>query len=107
MLYTVLGCRFELVDAPIYLVGKTILHFLECNAYGVLVVHRWPSAAFWPFLFEAGNVQMHFENDIIVFDKGQTICMSNNHSVSVQDLFQEMFLLFEFNYTICRLYVNR
>jgi len=71
-----------------------------------LVLPRCSSAAFWPFLFEAVGVQKHFVNDIIVCDKGQNIFISNNTLFLVQDFFQVKFLLFEFNYTICRPYVN-
>ncbi|MCP3668061.1 MAG: hypothetical protein GY696_37160 [Gammaproteobacteria bacterium] len=40
---------------PIPLIGKAVFHLLSCRAAGILVVPKWPSAAFWPLLFPAGQ----------------------------------------------------
>lgn len=37
---------------PIHLIVSSIKHLLNCKVYGVLVVPNWPSAVFWPMLFD-------------------------------------------------------
>ena len=42
---------------PIYLISRTIFHLEVCGARGVLVVPKWPSAAFWPTVFPMGGLR--------------------------------------------------
>ena len=46
--------QFNLLVPPVYLISKTIHHFLHSSseARAVLVCSRWPSATFWPLLHE-------------------------------------------------------
>ena len=39
---------------PYRLIGRTILHLLDCRAQGTLVAPYWAHGAFWPLLFPAG-----------------------------------------------------
>ena len=58
---------------PIYLVNKTIMHIVECGGKGTLIVPKWPSAAFWPLLFEKDFRKKAFIRDVLEFNCGQNI----------------------------------
>ena len=61
----IFGVRIQVVDAfsiswlgennwmmpLVYLFSCTILHLEVCRAHGILIVPRWPLAAFWPIVF--------------------------------------------------------
>ena len=40
---------------PIYLVSRSIAHLEVSHTSGTLVVLRWRSASFWPYLFPSGT----------------------------------------------------
>ena len=39
---------------PYRLIGRTILHLLDCGAQGTLIAPYWAHGAFWPLLFPLG-----------------------------------------------------
>ena len=39
---------------PYRLIGRTILHLLDCGAQGTLIAPYWAHGAFWPLLFPSG-----------------------------------------------------
>ena len=40
---------------PVFLVARTLAHLETCRARGTLIVPKWPSARFWPYLFRLGH----------------------------------------------------
>ena len=57
--------EFNLLVPPVYLISKTIHHFLASSskARAVLVYPRWPSATFWPLLHKKVNEFYEFVDD--------------------------------------------
>ena len=57
--------EFNLLVPPVYLISKTIHHFLASSskARAVLVCPRWPSATFWPLLHKKVNEFYEFVDD--------------------------------------------
>ena len=57
--------EFNLLVPPVYLISKTIHHFLASSseARAVLVCPRWSSATFWPFLHNKVNEFHEFVDD--------------------------------------------
>ena len=39
---------------PIHLVARTVSHLEVCRALGVLIIPKWISASFWPFIYPCG-----------------------------------------------------
>ena len=58
---------------PINLVWRTIFHTLECKGRGTLIVPKWPSAAFWPILFDKFGKKQPFVSYILELKSGQGI----------------------------------
>jgi len=58
------NCNNWLVP-PIYLVTKAVKHLLYCRGVGRLVVPKWPSASFWPFLFDKSGHKKGFILEIL------------------------------------------
>ena len=40
---------------PVFLVARTLAHLETSRARGKLIVPKWPSASFWPYLFPLGH----------------------------------------------------
>ena len=40
---------------PVFLVARTLAHLETSCARGTLIVPKWPSASFWPYLFPLGH----------------------------------------------------
>ena len=57
--------EFNLIVPPVYLISKTIPHFLASSseARAGLVCPRWPSATFWPLLHKKVNEFHEFVDD--------------------------------------------
>ena len=51
----------------INLVIRCIKHLVACGDRGTLVVPKWTSAAFWPFLFDKNLKYRSYEMDVIEF----------------------------------------
>lgn len=55
---------------PICLLSATIHHLVLSKAYGTLLVPKWPSAKFWPFLFPSSAPYNWIVKDIHSFPPG-------------------------------------
>ena len=55
----------------IYLVSKTVFHWLACGGRGVRIVPKWPSAPFWPFIFKSSEVKREFLKEVLEFKSGR------------------------------------
>jgi len=69
---------------PIHLVCKVIIHLIECKAQGTLIVPHWPSASFWPFLFDYNFKCKKIVEDILEFSPKQNIFV---HGCNKKSLF--------------------
>ena len=58
---------------PIYLVLKTIKHLVSCKAVGTLVVPKWESAPFWPYVFIDNTKTFDYVVDMLEFRDGESI----------------------------------
>lgn len=63
---------------PISLVPKTIFHILACSANGTIIVPKWPSAGFWPILFDAKYKPKRFVKEVLEFSSNQDIFRHRN-----------------------------
>ena len=68
---------------PIHLVIKTIKHLVQCKARGSLVVPKWPSSAFWPFIFENGYNCHAYVSDVFQFDETDRIYVQGYNKKSL------------------------
>ena len=77
--------EFSLLVPPVASVGRIITHLRLCEAKGVLVVPKWPSAAFWPLLWSYKAAIL----DVLQV-KGQKILMQgmNENSIFGSNSFQ-------------------
>ena len=68
---------------PIHLIPKAIQHLLTCRAKGTLVVPAWPSAPFWPILFQSEYNPQHFVSEIILLEKPNKYLKVGNYKKSL------------------------
>jgi hypothetical protein len=55
---------------PVRLVTKVLKHLITCKAHGTLVVPKWESSMFWPFIIEPHNGQFkYFIKDFVEYQK--------------------------------------
>ena len=73
------NCNNWLVP-PISLVTKAVKHLLYCRGAGTLILPKWPSASFWPFLFDKLGHRKGFISDIMEFESGLNIFRYAGHS---------------------------
>jgi hypothetical protein len=52
---------------PVSLASRAINHLVECNTLGTLVVPKWPSAPFWPLIFESDLEYKPYVFDVLEF----------------------------------------
>ena len=60
------GVIFFLVP-PVFLVARTLAHLETSRARGTLIVPKWPSASFWPYLFPLGHPRDSVSRIIKIF----------------------------------------
>ena len=53
--------------SPVSLASRAINHLVECNTLGTLVVPKWPSAPFWPLIFESDLEYKPYVFDVLEF----------------------------------------
>ena len=58
---------------PIYLVVRTIKHLVAQRARGTLIVPRWVSAAYWPFIFDSDMMYRDYVKDVLEFTEHDRI----------------------------------
>ena len=68
-----------LLVPPVSIVGRVLLHLKLCRSKGILVVHFWPSAVFWPMLM--GNFAKHLKDHMRV--KGNKVLAHGMNSNSL------------------------
>lgn len=66
----------------------SIKYLLNCKAYDVLVVPNWPSAVFWPMLFDENLYYKTYVKDVLFFkDTKEIIIQGQNKSCSFGSIF--------------------
>ena len=68
---------------PINLVGKAIQHCLACNAVATLVIPKWPSSSFWPFIFRNAYNTYTYILDVLEFDNPDGIFIQGSNYQSI------------------------
>ena len=69
--------------SPVSLVNKTVFHLLACRGSGTLIAPKWPSASFWPIIFQEGQIKRDFVKDILEFSTGQDIFVKDKGNKSI------------------------
>lgn len=64
---------------PIYLVVRAIKHLIVCKAFRVLIVPNWPSAVFWPFIFDKDTIYRWYVKDALLFNECTDILIQGNN----------------------------
>lgn len=64
---------------PVNLVVRTIRHLIACKAFGVLIVPNWPSAVFWPFIFDKDMIYRWYVKDVLLFHECTDILIQGNN----------------------------
>lgn len=85
---------------PVCLVIKVINHLVSCRANGTLIVPKWPSAVFWPVLFEKWSKHEYFLADILDIKNSDTIFKhgKNKKSIFGSDKFYSNVLAVKFQF---------
>jgi hypothetical protein len=58
---------------PIYLVIRAIKHLVLYRGKGTLIIPRWISAPFWPFIFQKNLVYQDYVKDVLEFTETNRI----------------------------------
>ena len=58
---------------PIFSVVRAIKHLIFCKARGTLIVPRWVSAAYWPYIFNANLEYKEYVTDVLEFTEAERI----------------------------------
>ena len=58
---------------PVYLIPRVLMHFLNCQSRGVLVVAFWPSSLFWPYLIQENGAFQNFVVDVLFVQNGSDV----------------------------------
>ena len=74
---------------PIYSVLRVLKHMLACKASGTLIVPRWVSAPFWPYIFKKDLIYQDYVTDVLEFKNPERIYVqgSNKNSIFGSDHF--------------------
>ena len=57
----------------VYLIPRVLIHFLNCQSRGVLVVPFWPSSLFWPYLIQENGAFQNFVVDVLFMQDGSDV----------------------------------
>ena len=69
---------------PLHLIVSTVKHTVECRAHGTLIVPNWPSAVFWPLLFDQDLYYKSYVKDALLFKNTRDII---NHGQNKKCIF--------------------
>ncbi|CAC5421117.1 unnamed protein product [Mytilus coruscus] len=68
---------------PIYLVLRVIKHVIACKESGTLIVPKWTSAVFWPYIFKKDLIYQDYVVDVLEFQKTEGIFMQGSNEKSI------------------------
>lgn len=68
---------------PIFSVLRVIRHMLSCNARGTLIVPKWTSAAFWPYIFKKNLECQDYITDVLEFTNTERIFVHGSNENSI------------------------
>ncbi|VDI56275.1 Hypothetical predicted protein [Mytilus galloprovincialis] len=77
------SCENNWLVPPVSLASKTINHLVKCRAKGTLVVPRWPSAPFWPLLFNENLGYKEYVEDVLEFYENERIFVPGHNLNSI------------------------
>lgn len=84
---------------PVYLIPRTIRHAKACKAGGTLLVPYWPSAVFWPMIYNDSDRFADFVLDVIELPQVQDTIIPGRrgHSIAMANpSFKMLALKFQF-----------
>ena len=92
--------EFNWLVPPASLASRAINHLVECKALGTLVVPNWPSAPFWPLIFES---DLEYVFDVFEFTETQRILASgkNVNSMFANGTFAGKMLAVKLHASLC------
>ena len=68
---------------PIFCVMRAIKHLLFCKAEGTLIVPKWISAPYWPFIFDENLVYRSYVVDVLEFKNTRGIYVQGTNQNSI------------------------
>lgn len=68
---------------PVYSVLRTLKHIIACKASGTLIVPRWVSAPFWPYIFQKDMVYQDHVIDVLEFKNTNGIFIQGSNKNSI------------------------
>ena len=88
---------------PVSLASRAIHHLVECKALGTLVVPKWPSAPFWPLIFESDLEYKPCVFDVLEFTETRRILASgqNVNSMFANGTFTGKMLAVKLDASLC------
>lgn len=68
---------------PVSLVIKTIKYVINCNAKGTLIVPKWVSASYWPYVFKDNLKTFVYVSDVLEFEDSTKIFIQGMNKNSI------------------------
>ena len=68
---------------PVSLVIKTIKYVINCNAKGTLIVPKWVSAPYWPYVFKDNLKTFVYVSDVLEFEDSTKIFIQGMNKNSI------------------------
>lgn len=68
---------------PVFSVLRAIKHLLYCKARGTLIVPKWISAPYWPYIFDENLNYRHYVSDVIEFKDTSGIFVQGTNPNSI------------------------
>jgi ribonuclease HI len=87
---------------PINLVIRTIQHMKLCKCLGTLIVPRWPSSHFWPYLVSVNGSFESFIKHYVEYSKPRNffVAGSDKNSVFAQEKFLSNVLVLRIDFSV-------
>ena len=63
---------------PVHLVTRFIYHAILTKSTGTLIVPWWPSAPFWPLLFQTSNLTQTYVHKLLMFSDTSSLLKQGN-----------------------------
>ena len=68
---------------PVHLITRVIYHAILTKSTGTLIVPWWPSAPFWPLLFQTSNLTQKYVHKVLMFSDTSSLLKQGNFKKSL------------------------
>ena len=68
---------------PVHRITRVIYHAILTKSTGTLIVPWWPSAPFWPLLFQTSNLTQKYVHKVLMFSDTSSLLKQGNFKKSL------------------------